>query len=117
MWDLINIVIPKVKASWENLAYSMGYSVNAVRGFERDSRYLDEQCCKLFEDWLTTGQGCTPKTWQTLLQRIKQVDDLTAAVEETEKELSNYCKENGRVLLSFTMLTIQYLHGEDPYTE
>ena len=91
MWDLINIVIPKVKASWENLAYSMNYDVAAVRGFERDGRSLDEQCRKLFEDWLTTGQGCTPKTWQTLLQRIKRVNNLTAAVEEIEKELMN-CK-------------------------
>ena len=92
MWALIKIVIPKVKPRWENLAYSMGYSVNAVRGFERDGRNSEEQCRKLFEDWLTTGHGCTPKTWQKLLQRIKQVDDLTAAVEEIEKELFN-CKE------------------------
>ena len=92
MWALIKIVVPKVKSRWENLAYSMGYSVNAVRGFERDGRNSDEQCRKLFEDWLTTGHGSTPKTWQKLLQRIKQVDDLTAAVEEIEKELFN-CKE------------------------
>ena len=92
MWTLIKIVIPKVKASWINLAYSMGYSVNAVRGFEGDGRNLDEQCRKLFEDWLTTGHGHTPKTWQTLLDHLKQVDDLTAAVEEIEKELIN-CKE------------------------
>ena len=92
MWDLINIVIPKVKASWVELAYSMGYSVNDVRGFERDGRSLDEQCRKLFEDWLTTGRGCTPKTWQTLLKQIRQVNDLTAAAEEIEKELIN-CKE------------------------
>ena len=89
MWDLINIVIPKVKASWVELAYSMGYSVNAVRGFEGDGRSLDEQCRKVFEDWLTTGQGCTPKTWQVLLQRIKQVNVLTFAAEEIKDQLSN----------------------------
>ena len=92
MWDLINIVIPKVKASWVELAYSMGYSINAVRGFKEDGRDSDEKCCQLFEDWLTTGRGCTPKTWQTLLQRIKQINELTAAAEEIEKELIN-CKE------------------------
>ena len=57
MWDLINIVIPKVKASWVELAYSMGHGVNAVRGFKEDGRSSDEKCCQLFEDWLTTGQG------------------------------------------------------------
>ena len=87
MWGLIKIVIPKVKASWDKLAYSMGYSVNAVRGFERDGRNSDEQCRKFFEDWLTTGRGYTPKTWQTLLDRLKEVDDLTSAVEEIEKKL------------------------------
>ena len=92
MWALIKIVIPKVKASWINLAYSMGYSVYAVSGFERDGRDSGEQCRKLFEDWLTTEHGCTPKTWQALLYHLKQVDDLTAAVEEIVKELIN-CKD------------------------
>ena len=89
MWDLIDLVIPKVKASWVNLAYSMGYSVNAVRGFKEDGRNSDEQCCQLFEDWLTTEHGCTPKTWQTLLQRIKRVNGLTAAADEIKEQLSN----------------------------
>ena len=89
IWDLVNLVIPKVKASWVKLAYSMGYSVNAVRGFERDGRNSDEQCRKVFEDWLTTGDGCIPKTWQTLLQRIKRVDDLTSAADEIKEKLSD----------------------------
>ena len=89
MWDLLKIVIPKVKTSWVELAYSMDYEIDAVRGFERDGRSLDERCHKLFEDWLTTGQGCTPKTWQTPLQQVKQVDELIAAVEDIKKPLSN----------------------------
>ena len=86
---MVKIVIPEVKASWIELAYSMDYSVNAVRGFEKDGRNLDEQCRKLFEDWLTTEHGCTPKTWQTLLDHLKQINDLTAAVNNIEKELIN----------------------------
>ena len=89
MCELINIVIHKVKASWVEFAYSMGYSINAVRGFKEDGRVSDEKCCQLFEDWLTNGQGCTPKTWQTLLQCIKRVNKLTAAVEEIKEELSD----------------------------
>ena len=89
MWDLINIVIPKVKASWVNLAYSMGYSVNAVRGFEGDGKHLNEQCHQFFEDWLTTGQGCTPKTWETHFQHIKQVNEISSAAEEIREQLSN----------------------------
>ena len=89
MWDLIKIVIPKVKSSWVKLAYSMGYSVSDIRGFKEDGRNSDEQCCQLFEDWLTTGHGCAPKTWQTLLQRIKRVNDLTTAVGEIKEQLSD----------------------------
>ena len=65
------------------------YSVNAVRGFERDGRNSEEQCRKVFEDWLTTGDGCIPKTWQKLLQRIKRVDDLTSAADEIKEKLSD----------------------------
>jgi len=88
MWDLIKIVIPRVKANWEYLAYSMGYKANEVKGFKGDGKDLKEQCRNLFEDWDTTGRGCTPKTWEKLLERIKAVDELTAAAEEIEKELS-----------------------------
>ena len=67
----------------------MGYSIDAVRAFERDGKNLEEQCRKLFESWLSTG--CS-RTWQTLLDHLRKVDDLTAAVEEIEKELIN-CKD------------------------
>ena len=88
MWDLISIVIPKVKASWKILAYSMGYGINDVRGWERNNKNCDDQCCDLFENWLSTGYGRTPKTWQTLLERIKAVQELSTAAKDIEDELN-----------------------------
>ena len=41
----------------------------------------------MFNNWLTTGHGPTPKTYETLLKYIKKIDDLTAAHESIEKEL------------------------------
>ena len=32
MWDFINTVIPKVRVSWVNLAYCMGFGIDDVRG-------------------------------------------------------------------------------------
>ena len=84
---MIKIVIPKVKPYWVELAYSMGYDIYQVEGFEIGYRSLTVQCRKLFEHWLSTNKGCTPKTWQTLFHRIEQVDDLSVAAEEIKRQL------------------------------
>ena len=87
MWDLISIVIPKVKAYWKFLAHSMGYSIYDVQALENDGKNLHEHCYKLFENWLSTKSGCTPKTWKKLLECTKAVHELSAAAKEIEDEL------------------------------
>ena len=89
MDDLKKIVIPEVKAHWEDLAYSMKFKISQVEAIERDRdlRGLDDRCTKLFVSWLTTDKGCKPKTWRKLLERIKEVNELYAAAEHIEKTL------------------------------
>ena len=87
MREVTRIIIPKVKAQWKELAYCMMYSVGDVDGFDTEGRNLTECCNKLFSNWLTTNHGPTPKTYQTLLKYIKDVDYLTSASEEIEEEL------------------------------
>ena len=83
MWRLIKTVIPKIKAEWENVAYSMGYDLGTVDAIDKECNGKLDRCCqKLFSDWLATDHGCTPKTWQKLLERIGDVDNLAAAVEK-----------------------------------
>jgi len=90
MWILIKIVIPKIKAKWKDVAYSMGYKVHDVDAIATESPHNLKECCqKLLTNWLMTRHGPTPKTWHTLIEHLKQVDELTAAVEEIEKELIN----------------------------
>ena len=84
MQQLIKIVVPKVKAEWKYVAYAMGYKVYEVNDIHKDCCDSKERCVKLFTKWLITSSD---KTWQTLLYHIKEVDDLTAVVEEIEKEL------------------------------
>ena len=88
MWDLIKIVIPKTKSEWEYLAYSLQYDVATVRAIKKDCKD-SEQCCKtLFEDWLSTPHGASPKSWSTLLQKIEEVDNLFTTADDIRKELS-----------------------------
>jgi len=87
MWDLINIVILKIKAKWKCVAYCMRYEVLEVDAIAIESHNLKECCIKLFTNWLSTSHPPTPKTWKTLLDHLKCVDELTAAVEQIKKEL------------------------------
>lgn len=88
MLDLIKIVIPKIKHVWKYVAYSMQYNVSDVKGIEKDSSDSAESCLKLFENWLDTTNGATPKSWRTLVQCIKDVDELAAAAERIITELN-----------------------------
>ena len=92
MSDLLNIVIPKIEAKWRDVAHHMRYQLYEIDAIATDHHNVRDCCVKLLTDWLTTRHPPTPKTWQTLLDHLKHVDDLTAAVEEIEKQLVN-CKE------------------------
>ena len=87
MWELTKIVIPKIKAHWEELAYSMRYSVEEVEAFKRDGKDLHDCCKKLFINWLMTSHGPEPKNYETLLIHIKKIEDLVNKSEEIEEEL------------------------------
>ena len=87
MWKLIQIVIPEVNASWRNLAYSMGYKPRDVNLIESNGKDVGDRCTKLFEDWLETDHGDTPRTWQKLLEKIERVSNLYAAAERIKKKL------------------------------
>ena len=76
-----------MKAQWQKLAFAMKYDIGEVDAFDKEGRDLEERCKKMFTNWLTTGHGPTPKTYKTLLKYIKEVNDLTAASKEIEKEL------------------------------
>ena len=87
MFELIEIVAPKVMAEWESLAYCMRYTTAEVAAFKKDAKDLKECCRNLFDRWLTTSHGPKPKTYQTLLKHIKKIMNLQAASKAIEKEL------------------------------
>ena len=87
MWELTKIVTPKVMAEWESLAYCMRYTPEEVKAFSKSSQDLKECCKNLFTNWLTTGHGPKPKTYLTILNHIKKIDNLATASEAIEIEL------------------------------
>ena len=87
MFELTEIVAPKMMAEWESLAFCMRYTPADVAAFKKDTKDLRECCRNLFDNWVTTGHGPKPKTYQTLLKHIKKIDNLAAASEAIEKDL------------------------------
>ena len=87
MSNLNKIVVSEVAAEWEDVAYALQYTiptVKLIRSKHKDPR----KCCKeLFEDWLTTDNGAKPKTWQTLLNKLKEIQELYAATETITEKL------------------------------
>ena len=87
MYELTEIVIPKIMTEWETLAYCMRYEPSDVIGFRADSRDLKQSCKELFINWITTDHGPKPKTYQTLLNYIKKIKNLAASLDAIKEKL------------------------------
>jgi len=88
MADINTIVIPRIKAEWEDVAYALRYKIAIVNAIKAQHNENPKKYCRqLFIDWLSTDHGVIPKTWSTLLDKLKEVIDLAAATDEIENEL------------------------------
>ena len=83
------IVIPEIKSHWQDVAYiSLKYDPSVVAEIEKKCASDPEKCCYgLLNDWLLTQNGVSPKTWETLLNQLKEVKELADKVEKIEKQL------------------------------
>ena len=61
MWNLIDIVIPRIQADWEDLAYPMQYDVHTVKTIAKDAGDSRKCCRRLLEDWITMSNSVAPK--------------------------------------------------------
>ena len=82
------VIVPKIKAQWKDVALSLHLPPSEISAIEKESCDLKDCCQRLMTRWLDTNRGCTPKTWQTLLKCIEDVEELTAAAEEINIALS-----------------------------
>ena len=89
MHHLNRIVVPKVSAEWEDIAYALQYDIPTVEQISGKHNDNPIKCCKeLFKNWLATDNGAKPKIWQTLLDRLKEVENLQSGTDDIIKKLS-----------------------------
>ena len=89
IYDLNEFVIPKIQAEWEDIAFALCYKIHAVKAIKVKHREDPRKCCReLLQDWLTTENGRSPKTWSTLLSALRKVNELASVTCEIEKDLS-----------------------------
>ena len=85
MCDLMRIVIPKILSKWEYIAEALHYDIATIHTIIVQNHGDPKKCCqKFFEDWLTTNNGAKagPKVWSTLLNALKEVDEIAIDITE-----------------------------------
>ena len=88
MKDLILIVIPLLKAEWKDVAFLLNYKPTTINSIKQSQHDDPKKCCReLFEDWLETKHGVSPKHWGTLLNTIAESEDFTKTVEDILEQL------------------------------
>ena len=88
MHDFNTIVVPKVSAQWEDIAFALKYEESTVELISTKHNGNPTKCCKeLLRNWLATSNGVKPKTWQTLLKKLEELPELNAVTEEITEKL------------------------------
>ncbi|XP_065900605.1 uncharacterized protein [Dysidea avara] len=89
MGDLNVIVVPRIMAYWEDVAFALRYKIPTVTGIRETCHTDPKKCCQeLFKDWISTENGVSPKTWSTLLNKLKQVQELFSVTKEIRREVA-----------------------------
>jgi len=82
-------IIPKIAARWMDVADFLDYKIETIELIKQKHHGDGEQCCDgLIRDWLSTDHGVGPKTWGTLIERLKEIEQLAIATSDIEKELT-----------------------------
>ena len=88
MHHLNKIVVPKVSAEWEDIAYALRYDIPTVEKINVKCKENPTKCCKeLFKNWLATDNGAKPKIWQTLMEKLNDIEELSGVTEDIMKIL------------------------------
>ena len=85
MFNLTKIVIPRIMNEWEYIAEALRYDLATIKAIKDKEQGDPKKCCReFFKDWLMTNNGAKagPKVWSTLLDALKEVDEI--ATDNTE---------------------------------
>ena len=80
---------------WEYIAEALLYDLATIKAIKDKEREDPKKCCReFFKDWLMTNNGANagPKVWSTLLNALKEVDEISTDI--TENIIANVKKLN-----------------------
>jgi len=82
------VIIPEISYCWEAVADYLEYLKAKKKEIEKRQCSDPYDCCVEFmEDWLTSDQGVTPKTWHTLVLVLKDISELSSVSHFIEQQL------------------------------
>ena len=59
------IVVPYVVVHYHELASLLEFDYSTIQRIRRQHQYDSYRCCKaVFEHWLSSNEGISPKTWE-----------------------------------------------------
>lgn len=91
MRPLLKYVIPRIAYMWRTVADFLDYEITTIELIAEKNQRDPEKCCDwLFRDWLSTSNGVAPKTWTTLMTRLKEIGQLAMPISEIEKDLNKF---------------------------
>ena len=85
IFDLTKIVIPRIMHEWEYIAEALHYDLTTIKEISDRGLADPKKCCReFFKDWLMSNNGAKagPKVWSTLLDVLKEVDEISTDVTE-----------------------------------
>ena len=85
MFHITKIVIPKIMNQWEYIAEALRYDLAIIEAIKVKEGKDPKKCCReFFKDWLMTNNGAKagPKVWSTLLDTLKEVDEIASDITE-----------------------------------
>ena len=70
---------------WEYIAEALCYDLSTITAIREKARDDPKKWCReFFRDWLMTNNGAKagPKVWSTLLDALKEVDEISSDIKE-----------------------------------
>ena len=85
--DILNVVVPRLKATWETLAIQLEVADHEIDAIRMDHEMVRDRCYQVLKNWLNGG-GRKPVTWNTLLKaiRLEGFEDFATELEQKIKQ-------------------------------
>ena len=89
MKHLHELVIPNIHTHWKQVATCLTYSQYEIKMMDEEWKGVNSiQCCEdLLRDWLCKYYCVHPRSWETLINSVKQVQELSASTKQIERNV------------------------------